>query len=61
MHLDSKNERQNNTLISIRKKILEMYLNKYFQDISDLTGNRSMSLVFQMTQATRKCIRNILC
>ena len=38
-----------------------MYLNTYFQDICDLKGNKSMSLVFQMAQAIRKCIRNILC
>ena len=50
INLDSNDERENNTLIFIRKKIkvLEMYLNNYFQDIRDLTGNKSMSLVFQM-------------
>ena len=50
INLDSDDERENKTLIFIRKKIkvLEMYLNNYFQGIRDLTGNKSMSLVFQM-------------
>lgn len=49
-HLDINDERQNNTLKFIRKKIkvLERYLNNYFQNVRDLTGNKSMSLVFQM-------------
>lgn len=49
-HLDSNDERENNTLkfIGQKIKVLERYLNNYFRDISDLTGNKSMSLVFQM-------------
>src|SRR5699024_1437960 len=49
-YLGSRDKRENNTLNFIRKKIqiLEMYLNNYFQKVGDLTGNKSMSLVFQM-------------
>ncbi len=49
-HLDPNDERENNILIFIGQKIkvLEMYLNRYFQNIINLTGNKSMSLVFQM-------------
>jgi len=49
-YLGSRDQRENNTLNFIRKKIqiLEMYLNNYFQKVGDLTGNKSMSLVFQM-------------
>ncbi|MFY9285344.1 MAG: DUF2357 domain-containing protein [Tissierellaceae bacterium] len=48
--LDPDDKRQGNTLKFIRQKtkVLERYLNFYFQNISDLTGNKSMSLVFQM-------------
>ena len=50
VYLNPNDERENNILTSIKKKIkiLEMYLNRYFQDITNLTGNKSMSLVFQM-------------
>jgi len=49
-YLDPNYERENNTLKFIEQKIkiLERYLRNYFQNVSDLTGNKSMSLVFQM-------------
>ncbi len=31
-----------------KKRVLESHLSRHFRDISDLTGNKSMSLVFQM-------------
>lgn len=62
IYLDPNDERENNTLIFIRKKIktLEMYLNNYFQDISDLTGNKSMSLVFQMAPGYKEMYKKYI-
>ncbi|SDK95041.1 hypothetical protein SAMN05216497_10323 [Clostridium cochlearium] len=62
IYLDPNDERENNTLIFIRKKIkiLEIYLNNYFQDISDLTGNKSMSLVFQMAPGYREMYKKYI-
>lgn len=62
IYLDPNDERENNTLIFIRKKIkiLEIYLNNYFQDISDLTGNKSMSLVFQMAPGYREMYKEYI-
>ena len=62
IYLDPKDERENNTLIFIRKKIkiLEIYLNTYFQDISDLTGNKSMSLVFQMAPGYKEMYKKYI-
>ena len=44
------NPHEKHTLESIRRKIkiLESYYKRYFQNIRNLTGNKSMSLVFQM-------------
>jgi len=44
------NPHEKHTLESIRRKnkILESYYKNYFQNIRNLTGNKSMSLVFQM-------------
>ncbi len=62
IYLDSNDERENNTLIFIRKKIkiLDMYLNNYFQDISDLAGNKSMSLVFQMAPGYKEMYKKYI-
>ena len=62
IYLDPNDERENKTLIFIRKKIkiLEIYLNNYFQDISDLTGNKSMSLVFQMAPGYREMYKEYI-
>ncbi len=49
-YFDDGDERDYSYLLFISRKtgILERYLNNHFQNISDLTGNKSMSLVFQM-------------
>lgn len=40
--------------INEKKKILEKYLKVYFSNISDLTGKKSMTLVFQMSPGYRE-------
>ena len=41
-------------IISKRKRILEGYLKRHFKNISDLTGQKSMSLVFQMASGYKE-------
>ena len=41
-------------IISQRKRILEGYLKRHFKNISDLTGRKSMSLVFQMASGYKE-------
>ncbi len=55
-YLDNKNEGERGTLYFIRQKtsILEKYLNNHFRSVSDLTGNKSMSLVFQMASGYKE-------
>jgi len=48
MSSDNIREKTYINIINRRKRILEGYLNRYFHNVSDLTGNKSMSLVFQM-------------
>ena len=62
IYFDLNDERENNTLISIRKKIkiLEMYLNTYFQDVNDLKGNKSMSLIFQMAPGYKEMYKKYI-
>lgn len=40
--------------IGTKKRILESHLKRYFHDIGNLTGKRSMSLVFQMAPGYRE-------
>lgn len=47
----SKNDSYNKAyldFINDKRKILNLHLNRYFKDISDLSGKKSMSLIFQM-------------
>ena len=62
IYLDPSDERENDTLISIRKKmkILEMYLNTYFQDVNNLKGNKSMSLIFQMAPGYKEMYKKYI-
>ena len=62
VYLNPNDERENNILTSIKKKIkiLEMYLNRYFQDITNLTGNKSMSLVFQMAPGYKEMYKKYI-
>lgn len=62
IYLDPNDERENDTLISIRKKIkiLNMYLNTYFQDVNDLKGNKSMSLIFQMAPGYKEMYKKYI-
>lgn len=41
-------------IISKRKRILEGYLRRYFENVSDLDNEKSMSLVFQMAPGYRE-------
>lgn len=48
LKVDSPHENKTLETIQRKKSILESYLKRYFYKISNLTGNKSMSLVFQM-------------
>lgn len=59
----NQNEVRENMLIksiSKRKKILEGYLKRYFQDISDMTGKKSMTLIFQMAPGYKEMYRRYI-
>lgn len=61
-YLNNQVEREKATLDFIRGKIrlLEMYLNTYFKNIGDLTGRKSMSLVFQMAPGYKEMYRKYI-
>lgn len=54
MSSDNTREERYIDIINKRKRILESYLKKYFRDVGDLTGKKSMSLVFQMAPGYRE-------
>lgn len=43
-----------------KRRVLGNYLSRYFRDITDLQGNRSMSLVFQMAPGYQEVYKNYL-
>lgn len=58
-HLSNQVERERTTLDFVRSKIslLERYINNNFNEIGELTGKKSMSLVFQMAPGYKEMYR----
>ncbi len=46
--------------VKTKTKIIEQYLNSYFKNIGNLTGNKSMSLVFQMAPGYKEIYKQYI-